>query len=71
MKILHKEDCKRIFKRYDESCPRCKELLNGAKPRKGWFEKNTHVYESVRNCRHNNTNPGGYCNTCSNGRDFS
>jgi len=32
----HKPDCKRVFKNYDKTCPRCIELMNGAKARKGW-----------------------------------
>ena len=36
MKIIHKQDCKRIFSRYDLTCPRCQELQNGASPREGW-----------------------------------
>lgn len=33
MNTQHKSDCKRVFKRYDSTCPRCIELTNGAKPR--------------------------------------
>jgi hypothetical protein len=29
----HKTDCTRVFKRYDATCERCKELSQGAKPR--------------------------------------
>ena len=38
MKTLtqHSTTCSRIFKNYDESCPRCLELKNGSKPRDGW-----------------------------------
>ncbi len=32
----HKENCQRIFGRLDPTCDRCKELANGAKPRKAW-----------------------------------
>lgn len=32
----HKPDCNRAFKNYDSTCPRCRELSNGAKPREGW-----------------------------------
>ncbi|KKM63129.1 hypothetical protein LCGC14_1514520 [marine sediment metagenome] len=35
-KTLHKENCKRVFSRYDNSCLRCKELIAGSKPRAGW-----------------------------------
>ena len=34
--IKHKTDCKMVFGRKDPSCPRCQELLSGAKPREGW-----------------------------------
>ena len=36
MKVKHKEECKRVFKSYDMTCPRCIELSEGAKARKGW-----------------------------------
>ncbi len=39
MKITHKQDCKRIFSRYDLTCPRCQELQNGASPREGWGDR--------------------------------
>jgi len=32
----HKDNCRRVFKQYDKDCPRCQELMKGAKPRKGW-----------------------------------
>lgn len=35
-KITHKDDCARVFKNYDLSCPRCQQLASGAKPRLGW-----------------------------------
>jgi hypothetical protein len=35
----HKEDCNRVFKNYDLTCPRCIELANGSKPREGWQKK--------------------------------
>jgi hypothetical protein len=34
--MQHKSDCKRVFKRYDLTCPRCVELSQGAEPRRGW-----------------------------------
>ena len=34
----HKTDCKMAFGRKDATCPRCIELLRGAKPRRGWQE---------------------------------
>lgn len=36
MKTYHKPDCKRVFKNYDMSCPRCLELASGSSPRKSW-----------------------------------
>lgn len=35
-KIVHKSNCARVFSRYDNTCPRCLELINGAKPRDSW-----------------------------------
>ncbi len=35
-KTKHKEDCSRVFKNYDMTCPRCIELKNGSEPRQGW-----------------------------------
>ncbi len=32
----HKEDCERVFKNYDMTCPRCVELANGSPARDGW-----------------------------------
>jgi len=37
MKTMHKAECKRVFSRYDVSCPRCLELKAGAAPRPGWY----------------------------------
>ena len=71
-KVIHKEDCRRVFKNYDMTCDRCKELAEGSEPRKAWFEPRKPVsYRSE--CSHgaSNLNPGGYCNICGNGRDFS
>jgi hypothetical protein len=31
----HATDCRKVFGRFDPSCPRCKELLAGA-PRREW-----------------------------------
>ena len=36
MKVVHKSDCTRVFKRYDMSCPRCQELAKGQPAREGW-----------------------------------
>lgn len=72
-KIIHNTNCKRVFKRYDPTCPRCKELINGAIPRKAWFTPRENIRESFTPCNHGsyNINPGGYCNICGSGRDFS
>lgn len=35
-RTLHKQDCKMSFGRKDSTCPRCMELINGAKPRESW-----------------------------------
>lgn len=71
IKTAHKEDCKRVFKKYDQECARCQELSNGAPARAAWFTpRSTYTY-TFKSCGHNNLNPGGYCNTCGNGRDFS
>lgn len=35
-KTKHSEDCRRVFNRYDDACPRCRELARGARPRDGW-----------------------------------
>lgn len=77
----HNINCNRVFKNYDLTCPRCLELSKGLEPRKGWQEayfsnkaKNKKIdslFLKTQNCNHNNFNPGGYCNTCGNGRDFS
>jgi len=32
----HAADCRMTFGRRDPSCPRCRELLAGAEPRRGW-----------------------------------
>lgn len=70
-KVVHKEDCKRVFKNYDMDCPRCVELANGAKPRDAWFTPLPVYKDTYKSCGHNNLNPSGYCITCGNGRDFS
>lgn len=36
MKTQHKTECKRVFKHYDLSCPRCQELQAGQPARAGW-----------------------------------
>lgn len=35
----HSSDCKMIFGRKDESCPRCLELINGSPSRDGWQKR--------------------------------
>jgi len=32
----HSPDCQRVFGNYDPECQRCRELMVGFKPRKGW-----------------------------------
>lgn len=32
----HVDNCSRVFRNYDMSCPRCKELAAGAQARDGW-----------------------------------
>lgn len=36
MKTTHNTDCKRVFNRYDATCPRCQELAAGQPARAGW-----------------------------------
>lgn len=39
MNTKHKSDCKRAWRRYDKSCPRCQELAVGAPPREwNWVD---------------------------------
>ena len=83
MQTQHSLSCTRVFKKYDPSCPRCKELIAGAKPREGWQkqyfankerdEKVWHSHLESQHCNHGseNLNPGGYCNICGKGTDFS
>lgn len=72
MKVMHKENCSRVFKRYDPACPRCQELINGEPARKGWGMTNM-PFMGLKTCSHNNLNPGGYCMTagCGAGGDWS
>lgn len=44
MSTQHKSDCKMAFGRKDASCPRCQELLQGAKPRAGYGDKKKAEY---------------------------
>ena len=79
----HSTTCARVFNKYDPTCARCIELINGAKAREGWQAK---YYENKKRdevihiaflksqyCEHGaeNLNPGGYCNKCGRGCDFS
>ena len=34
----HSPDCRKVFARYDVSCPRCRELMEGLPARSGWGE---------------------------------
>ena len=70
-KTIHKNDCARVFKRYDVTCPRCIELINGSTARPAWYSAQKTTIVLFEDCEHNNLNPAGYCNTCGNGRDFS
>lgn len=38
LKTKHSNECTRVFNRYDASCPRCQELMQGSKPRRGWSD---------------------------------
>lgn len=38
VKTRHNEDCNRVFKNYDKTCPRCMELASGVAPRAGWSD---------------------------------
>ena len=79
----HNNNCTRVFKNYDMTCPRCLELSQGATAREGWqtkyFTNKAHneminnKYNSSQLCSHPtyNLNAGGYCNLCGKGRDFS
>lgn len=35
----HMTGCARVFRTYDKSCPRCKELAAGALPRAGYGDR--------------------------------
>ena len=70
-KTMHKPDCNRVFKNYDMSCARCVELSTGSAPRAAWFTPRPQRSEVFKSCGHDAINPGGYCNVCGNGRDFS
>lgn len=75
----HLDNCKRVFSKYDQNCPRCRELIAGDKPRAGWQSSYYAMQverlrgEKWERCSHGieHQNPGGYCNICGNGRDFS
>ena len=38
-RVTHSLTCARVFRRYDQSCPRCQELAGGAAPREGWGDR--------------------------------
>ena len=79
----HSDACTRVFKNYDMSCPRCQELAQGSKARGGWQKsyyenkkRNDAVFSAhlkAQHCEHGvfSLNPGGYCNVCGKGTDFS
>lgn len=71
-KDCHKEfDSKLVFGRWVERCNDCKTPFVNAKYVAEQM-KRQYVYKHV-DCGHGagNLNPGGYCNMCGNGRDFS
>ena len=35
----HSPNCRRVWSRYDASCPRCRELAAGAEPRRGFSHR--------------------------------
>lgn len=41
-KVIHSDNCSRVFKNYDMTCPRCQELANGSKARAGWNDTKLH-----------------------------
>lgn len=52
-KTKHSENCSRVFKNYDMTCPRCLELANGAAPRPGWGDRKfTGRYNPKRSFAH-------------------
>lgn len=60
----HKEDCRRVFKKYDTNCPRCKELMAGSPAREGWQKRyyaNKKHAEQIRkiphDCKKSNCGP--------------
>lgn len=64
-KTLHKTDCKRVFSRYDESCPRCFELKIGAPARQGWGDfKRTMQAQSLAAIRAHDCKKSGCMAIC-------
>jgi hypothetical protein len=56
----HAADCKRVFNRYDATCPRCQELAQGAKPREGWnamYEAMDGGYGVKHDCQQSHCGP--------------
>jgi hypothetical protein len=47
MTTKHKDDCKRVWKRYDTTCPRCAELASGA-PAIQW--RPSRQQQEAKNC---------------------
>lgn len=83
MNTKHNNNCTRVFKNYDLTCPRCIELNNGSQARDGW-QKSYYANKAIQaqvwskhlesqHCEHGvqNLNPGGYCKVCGKGVDFS
>lgn len=64
-KTLHKADCKRVFKNYDMTCPRCLELKNGSRPREGWSdEKRRMEAERIRSIKNHDCKKSGCSVIC-------
>lgn len=69
------------FGKKTPGCPRCDELSTGAAPRSGWGMSAADRVREIRflhrqmDCKGEphvrSINPGGYCNGCGAGRDFS
>jgi hypothetical protein len=69
-----------VFGRKTQGCPRCDELMAGAAPR-SWGNQEVKEYNFRAGIAYRASpvcvghapqlNPGGYCNVCGKGRDFS
>lgn len=64
-----------IFGRKTAGCPRCDELIGGAKPQEGWGARraredaaNIRAIHRMMECKgpshQRDVNPGGYCTVC-------